>query len=359
MRVLIAGAGFAWIYEDALLDAFKKLSVEADVFRWWRYFKFSPYKTEYDTIALKLQRFYFKFQKKFLVGPAIFKINCDLIRYVKKTTPDLIFIYRGTHIFPATIRKLRQNGSVVFGYNNDDPFSGVAPKYVHRHFIKSLPQYNWIFAFRHKNLDDYSRLGFNNTSLLRSYYIQERHFYIKELPTQKYSHDVVFIGHFESDGREEYIKCLMEDERLDFNLYGTLWDRSKYAKEIRDHFGEIKPLYDDYNLAINSAKIALAFLSKRNNDTYTRRCFEIVAAKTFMLSEYTDDLDSMFKEGVEAEYFRDKEEMMDKIRFYLRHDDKREKIARTGHERLLRDGHEVTDRARDIIRIFERLKEER
>ena len=71
-----------------------------------------------------------------------------------------------------------------------------------------------------------------------------------------------------------------------------------------------------------------------------------------MLSQYTDDLDFMFKEGVEAEYSRDKEEMMDKIRYYLKHNDKREKIAKAGYERLLRDGHEVTDRTGEILRIY-------
>lgn len=44
--------------------------------------------------------------------------------------------------------------------------------------------------------------------------------------------------------------------------------------------------------------------------------------------------------------------MINKICFYLKHDDKRKKIARAGHERLLRDGHEVTDRAREILRIY-------
>jgi len=358
MKVLIAGAGFAWIYEDALLGAFRKLSIETDVFRWWRYFRFSPYKADFDTLGLKFQQLYFKFQKKFIIGPAVFKINRDLINYVKTTKPDLIFIYRGTYIFPATIRKLRQNGSMVFGLNNDDPFSVTTPKYVHRHYIKSLPEYDWIFAYRPKNLADYRRLGFNNTSLLRSYYIKEENFPIYELSTKKYCHDVVFIGHFEDDGRDEYIKYLVENDTIDFHLYGTLWDRSKYVEEIMSRFGEVKPLYDDYNLALNSAKIALVFLSKLNNDTYTRRCFEITAAGTFMLSQYTHDLDSMFKEGIEAEYFRDKEEMMDKIRFYLKHDAKREKIAHAGHKRLMKDGHEVTDRAREIIRTFERMKEE-
>lgn len=356
MRVLIAGAGFAWIYEDALLGGFKRLLVETDVFRWWSYFKFSPYKSDYDTIALKIQLFYFKFQNKFIVGPAVFKINRDLIRHVKEIKPDLIFIYHGAHIFPSTIRKSRQDGSIVFGFNNDDPFSCTTPKYAYRHYIKSLPEYDWIFAYRSKNLADYKKLGFNNTSLLRSYYIKEKNFPIAELPTKKYYHDIVFIGHFEDDGREEYIKCLMEDDGIDFHLYGTLWDRSKYAMEIRSRFGEIKPLYDDYNLALNGTKIALSFLSKTNSDTYTRRSFEIPATKTFMLSQYTNDLNSMFKEGVEAEYFRDKEEMMNKIRYYLKHDTEREKIALAGYERLLRDGHEVKDRAREIIKTFEEIR---
>ena len=352
MKILIVGAGYAFIYEDALISGFKKLSIETDVFRWWKYFKFSPYKTNYDTISLKLQSFYFKFQNKLIVGSAVYKLNQDLIRYAKKTRPDLIFIYRGSHIFPATIRKMRQNGSIVFGYNNDNPFGKIIPKYVHRLYIKSLLQYDWIFAYRPKNLDDYKRLGYKNTSLLRSYYIKENNFPIPELPTKKYCHDVVFIGHFEDDGREEYIKYLMEDDTVDFHLYGTLWEKSKYCNEIRSRFGEIKPLYNDYNLTLNSTKIALVFLSKRNNDTYTRRCFEIIAAKSFMLSQYTDDLDSMFKQGIEAEYFRDKEEMLDKIRYYLKHNDKREKITGAGHERLLKEGHEVTDRARQIIDRF-------
>jgi spore maturation protein CgeB len=355
MQVLITGAGFASIYEDALLGGFEKLMVKTDVFRWWRYFKFSPYKTDFDTIGLKFQSLYFKFQNKFIIGPAIFNINRDLIKYAEELKPDLIFIYRGYCIYPTTIKNLRQNGTIVFGYNNDDPFSSSIPKYIHRYYIKSLSEYDWIFAYRLKNLNDYKMLGYNNTSLLRSYYINEINFPISVLPSKKYCHDVVFIGHFEDDGRDEYIKTLMQDDTINFHLYGTLWDRSKYVEQLRSRFDEIKPLYNDYNLALNSAKIALVFLSKQNNDSYTRRCFEITAASAFMLSEYSEELDSMFEEGIEAEYFRNKEEMMDKIKYYLKHNDKREKIAQTGFKRLMQDDHEVSDRAKEIIKTFERM----
>jgi spore maturation protein CgeB len=161
----------------------------------------------------------------------------------------------------------------------------------------------------------------------------------------------MFVGHYEDDGRDDYIKALLDSE-MDFRLFGPLWERSKYCRYMLDKLGRIDYLVGDYNLALNSTKIALTFLSKLNNDSYTRRCFEIPAAGTFMLSEYTDDLNSMFKEGVEAEYFRGKQEMIDKVRYYLKHDKERERIALAGHRRVTKDGHEVTDRARTIMKVY-------
>jgi spore maturation protein CgeB len=75
-----------------------------------------------------------------------------------------------------------------------------------------------------------------------------------------------------------------------------------------------------------------------------------------MLSEYSDDLNSMFQEGKEAEYFRNKEEMLEKIKYYLIHDKEREKIAEAGYKRLLKDGCEALDRVKEIIRVFESYK---
>ena len=70
-----------------------------------------------------------------------------------------------------------------------------------------------------------------------------------------------------------------------------------------------------------------------------------------MLSEYSEDLSTLFVEGVEAEFFRSKEELLDKTRYYLHHDSKREKIARQGHERAVRDGHDVRSRMDLFLKI--------
>ena len=47
------------------------------------------------------------------------------------------------------------------------------------------------------------------------------------------------------------------------------------------------------------------FFSRLNRDTYTRRCFEIPAAGTLMLCDYSDHAATLFAPGREADFFRD------------------------------------------------------
>ncbi|MBW2663066.1 MAG: glycosyltransferase [Deltaproteobacteria bacterium] len=349
MKILIAGDWHSQIHEEPVFQAFKKLGHETFRFSWYQYFRISSN----QSLKCMPRDVFYKFQRKYIIGPTIQKINSDFYRKVEEIKPQFIFIYRGTHIWAKTIQKIKVNHPkiLIAGYNNDDPFSKLYPAFLSRHYLKALSVYDWIFAYRQKNMLEYKKLGYSNVSLLRSYFIKEKNYPVSDLQTQRYKTDVIFAGHYEDDGRDSFVKAVL-DAGIKFKLFGPEWERSQYYQYFINKLKIIPYLTDDYNLALNSAKIALVFLSKLNNDTYTRRCFEITAAKTFMLSQYTDDLDSMFKEGAEAEYFRDKEEMIDKIRYYLKHNDKREKIARAGYERLLRDGHEVADRAGEILKTY-------
>lgn len=353
MKILIAADWHGDIYAQAFYDGFKHLSDDVFKFSWKEYFHHYQYSSRYKTDNNKLKSLYYRIQNKFLIGPVLWKINRDLIQKCEEIKPDLVFIYRGTHIYPATIETLKEKfGCKVFGYNNDDPFSLEYPNYVWRYYKKSIPRYDHIFSYRWKNIEDYKSVGYDKVSLLRSYYLKDKNFYIEDISPNNYQCDVIFIGHFEDDGRDEAIKLLVENG-IDLKLYGTGWEMSGYHDFFIEKMGIIKPLYDDYNLALNSAQIALVFLSKLNNDTYTRRCFEIPATKTMMMAEYTNDLNSMFEEGRDAEYFRNKEELLEKIKYYLAHPEIIREIGQNGYDRLLNDGHEVVDRCREILRVFD------
>lgn len=73
------------------------------------------------------------------------------------------------------------------------------------------------------------------------------------------------------------------------------------------------------------------------DETMNMRIFEATGCGTFLLTEHYGNLSEYFEIGREIETFRDAEEMIDKIRFYLRHDALRERIARNGQERCLRE----------------------
>ncbi|HBU06919.1 MAG TPA: hypothetical protein DEB09_02455 [Candidatus Magasanikbacteria bacterium] len=351
MKILVVGDFHSAIYEEAFLKAFVDCGYETDRFSWWQFFK--GYQYGMETKRNIFEKIYYKFQNKYLIGPAFGYLNRDLLKKVEAFRPDLIFIYRGTHILAKTLKKIKKNGIIIFGYNNDDPFSKNYPFYFWRHFIKAIPFYDHIFSYREKNIIDYKKLGYSNVSLLRSCYIKERNFYIDKDDESRFKSDVVFVGHFEDDGRDEYIKFLF-DRGVNIKLFGgSSWIKSKYYNYFTHKIGPIDNLDNvEYNSALNSAKICLVFLSKRNNDTYTRRCFEIPATKSLMLSEYSDDLNSLFAQGKEADYFKSKEELLEKLRYYLANEKKRTEVAQAGYERLLKDKHEVGDRAREVLKIF-------
>lgn len=107
-----------------------------------------------------------------------------------------------------------------------------------------------------------------------------------------------------------------------------------------------------YNELLNRTKIAIVFLSKINHDTYTRRCFEIPAAQTFMLAPYTEELANMFEEDREIVFYRSKQEFLEKIFYYLEHEEERERIAQLGYERLIKSGHEAVDRVKEVMKEY-------
>ena len=115
----------------------------------------------------------------------------------------------------------------------------------------------------------------------------------------------------------------------------------------------LKDTQNLYNTMLNSTKIAIVFLSKINHDTYTRRCFEIPVTQTLMVAPYTADIADMFQESKEVVLYKNKQDFVEKIKYFLEHDKERKNIANAGYRRVLSDGHEASDRVRQIVDNFE------
>lgn len=351
MKILVAGDWHSQLHEEAVYKACRELGHETFRYSWHQYFK--P-KFRFPVLAMS-ELFIKKIQNKFLIGPVLARVNRDLLAAVDAARPDLVFVYRGTHITAATIRAIKQRipTAIVVGYNNDDPFAPGYPFWVWRHFLAAVPEYDWVFAYRHHNLDDFKRAGAKQVGLLRSWYIPEKNrpVEITAEDRQRFSSDVSFIGHYEADGRLEMLEEIAR-QGINLKIFGPShgWDEVLSGSTVLKHLLPVRPVRgDEYNKAICASKIALCFLSKLNRDTYTRRCFEIPATRTMMLSEYTDDLATLYQEGVEAEFFRSQEELILKLKAYLSNESNRKAVAEAGYGRVLADGHDVTSRIKRLL----------
>ena len=67
------------------------------------------------------------------------------------------------------------------------------------------------------------------------------------------------------------------------------------------------------------------------------RIFEIMGVGGFTISNYQEELTELFEEDKEIVLFRDLDELMDKVGYYLLHDKQRNKIALNGYKRIKKD----------------------
>jgi len=116
-------------------------------------------------------------------------------------------------------------------------------------------------------------------------------------------------------------------------VYGAGWNRAMEYDKLHDHVNFRRLNNEEYLYALKSAKIGLCFVSELNGNQTAGRSFEIPACGTFLLAMRTKQHTECYLEGKEAEFFSSNQELVQKARYYLEHDDQRKEIALRGYQR--------------------------
>jgi len=128
--------------------------------------------------------------------------------------------------------------------------------------------------------------------------------------------------------------------------------------------GEMVGIFNRTKININFTGITVKnVLSKRPNidrrlKQMKGRMFEIALCGGFVLSEYVPGINEVFCTDKEIAVFYTKKDLLEKIKYYLKHDEERESIAARGYTRALKDYEISTAIPRLINRIddFKRSK---
>ena len=94
-------------------------------------------------------------------------------------------------------------------------------------------------------------------------------------------------------------------------------------------------LHEEISKVFETSKINLTLQRIYAQDGLSDRVFNVLQAGGFLLSDRNEAIAELFREGEEVECFTTREEMLDKIDYYLANDRERERIAANGRARVL------------------------
>lgn len=149
--------------------------------------------------------------------------------------------------------------------------------------------------------------------------------------------DIYLLKHFVIDRKLTNIERNMVLELLaenyDFKLYTR--ETEVVSPKIR-RFGEVDS--DSEALKVFAAsKINLNLTLRSIEAGLPLRIFDIMSMGGFTLTDFREDAAALFEEGREIVMYRTPEEMLEKIDYYLRHEEERTRIGENARARVKED----------------------
>lgn len=253
---------------------------------------------------------------------------------IMRLRPDIVFVIGFLYRFinPKLIHSLKMQLQFSLVLFDTDTCNLFNKRRELVYFLNNeLPVYDKIYSFSKRSSQFINEIYEGNCTffpfgakpILRS-----------KLHEKKF--DICFVG--SADMRRIFLLEQIKDKNL--VIYGSRWERYKslMSKAIQQKIN-YNPIWgaDLHNLLYQS-KIILNITRSTFYGVETGmnlRLFETLAARSFLLTDYCEELEDIFKIGQEIETFRSSGELIDKVNYYLCHDDQREKIARKGYELFL------------------------
>ena len=247
-------------------------------------------------------------------------INLDLIKLVKKFKPDYLLVSKGLHLTPETINKIKSLGVITINWFPD--FWEFLPW-----MKKNAPVYDYFFDPDLLVINELNKMG------IKAYYLPYATYPDKELKNPKKIHGIVFIGQY-TKRREKFLKPLV---KLGLKIWGYKdWLESSLSSCYQGLLPSLEDVFQKYR----ESKIIINVVTGENNipvKTVNLRVFEVAGVGGFLLNWYKKPIDDFYKNDKEIVNFETAQEAFAKAKYYLEHDEEREKIALAGWKRTKKE----------------------
>ncbi|OBZ09710.1 spore maturation protein cgeB [Bacillus sp. FJAT-27264] len=282
-------------------------------------------------------------------------VRQNLVELAGANHPDLVIVLDGMDLPLEQINVLRGSGIRTAIWLTDDP-------YYTDFTLKIVLHYDYVFTLERNCIDFYKGLGCQQVHYLPfGFHREHYHPTTTRSPIQR---DISFIGSAYWNRINFFREVLPELMQYNTVINGIWWDRLPEAPQYGERIEIGKWMSpQETALAYSGSKIVINLHRSHidedvNNNSLgitavspNPRTFEIAASGTLQLCDARDDMGNFYKPGEEIETFASPKEMMDKIRFYLTHEEERREIVLRAYERTLKD-HTYTKRLNQLLTII-------
>jgi spore maturation protein CgeB len=162
------------------------------------------------------------------------------------------------------------------------------------------------------------------------------HFLYRKLNLPKI-YDVSFVGRCYGE-RQSFIDTLKK-EGINIATFGQGWENGNRVSQA-----DLMGIYNQSKISLN-----ISFTSEGDKIQIKGRDFEAPGCGSLLLTKDTEEIAEYFVPGEEIITYRDAKDAAEKIKYYLKNEDEREKIAKKGYEWVMKE-HTIEKR---LSKIFE------
>lgn len=264
------------------------------------------------------------------------EINKNLIAVVEKEKPDILFnfFYRD-QISKETYLYLKNNtNTILVNWFADDHwrFDGSAN-----------PSKEWCWCFDYcittdkQALQKYFDIGYYNV-ILSQWGCNHNDYAKKNLP---YKYEVSFVG--QPHGNRKEVINYLKNNGIDVSCFGYGWDEANPNKS-RVSQEEMINIFNQSKINLNLSNSSVTNVPQQIKG----RNFEIPSCGGFLLTSEVDYLDEYYHVGNEVVCYHSLDDLVNKIFYYLTHEEERETIRQAGYVRTLQN-HTYEKRFNDIF----------
>lgn len=159
-------------------------------------------------------------------------------------------------------------------------------------------------------------------------------------------YELLFIGNSRHVYRQILQDLLPTEHHL--TVYGRHWEKFPVQKYVVSDYldnSEVGQAYHDTKILLNDH-----WEDMKEYGIISNRIFDALAVGSFIISDYMPEIDSTFGGAVVT--YQTKEDLKEKIDYYLEHDEEREQLAKKGQEIVLAS-HTFSARCKQIVDVIE------